>query len=89
MANVLTMFRREFQAYFDSSIAYIFMIVFLLASTWLFMAGFFLAAFARGVIEVVILVLGALLALLSGWRYRNEPGDGATVGPCVKNRVRA
>jgi ABC-2 type transport system permease protein len=46
MANVLTVFRREFQAYFDSSIAYIFMIVFLLASTWLFMAGFFLAGLA-------------------------------------------
>ena len=35
MANVLTVFRREFQAYFDSSIAYIFLIVFLLASTGL------------------------------------------------------
>jgi ABC-2 type transport system permease protein len=46
MPNVLTIFRREFQAYFDSSIAYIFMIVFLLSSTWLFMVGFFLAGLA-------------------------------------------
>lgn len=46
MSNVLTIFRREFQAYFDSSIAYIFMIVFLLASTWLFMVGFFLSGLA-------------------------------------------
>jgi ABC-2 type transport system permease protein len=55
MANVLTMFRREFQAYFDSSIAYIFMIVFLLASTWLFMAGFFLAGMAdmRGYFDML------------------------------------
>jgi ABC-type transport system involved in multi-copper enzyme maturation permease subunit len=55
MANVLTLFRREFQAYFDSSIAYIFMIVFLLASTWLFMAGFFLSGLAgmRGYFEML------------------------------------
>ena len=46
MSNALTIFRREFQAYFDSSIAYIFMIVFLLASTWLFMVGFFLSGLA-------------------------------------------
>lgn len=46
MPDVLTIFRREFQAYFDSSIAYIFMIVFLLASTWLFMVGFFLSGLA-------------------------------------------
>lgn len=55
MPNVLTIFRREFQAYFDSSIAYIFMIVFLLASTWLFMVGFFLSGLAdmRGYFETL------------------------------------
>lgn len=55
LSNVLTIFRREFQAYFDSSIAYIFMIVFLLASTWLFMVGFFLSGLAdmRGYFETL------------------------------------
>jgi ABC-type transport system involved in multi-copper enzyme maturation permease subunit len=49
------MFRLEFQAYFDSSIANIYMIVFLMASTWLFMAGFFLAGLAdmRGYFEML------------------------------------
>lgn len=55
MSNVATIFRREFQAYFDSSIAYIFMIVFLLSSTWLFMAGFFLSGLAdmRGYFDML------------------------------------
>ena len=42
MANVGIIFRREFRAYFDSSIAYIFMIVFLLLLSVLYMFGFFL-----------------------------------------------
>jgi ABC-2 type transport system permease protein len=55
VANVLTLFRREFQSYFDSSIAYIFMIVFLVLSTWLFMAGFFLSGLAdmRGYFDML------------------------------------
>ena len=50
MANVGIIFRREFRAYFDSSIAYIFMIVFLLLTAGIFMSGFFLqgAADMRG-----------------------------------------
>jgi len=42
MANIGIIFRREFRAYFDSSIAYIFMIVFLLFTAGIFMSGFFL-----------------------------------------------
>jgi ABC-2 type transport system permease protein len=44
--NVGIILRREFRAYFDSPIAYIFMIVYLCVNTWLFMSGFFLAGVA-------------------------------------------
>jgi ABC-type transport system involved in multi-copper enzyme maturation permease subunit len=46
MRNIATIFRREFHAYFDSSIAYIFMIVFLLLTAGLYMTTFFLAGAA-------------------------------------------
>lgn len=43
MSNVMTIFRREFAAYFNSPIAYIFIIVFLALNCGLFMTPFFLA----------------------------------------------
>ncbi len=43
MHNVGTVFRREFAAYFNSPIAYIFIIVFLVLNCGLFMTPFFLA----------------------------------------------
>ncbi|MBN1871285.1 MAG: Gldg family protein [Candidatus Omnitrophica bacterium] len=42
MKNIITIFKREIKAYFNSPIAYIFIIVFLLISAGLFMAQFFL-----------------------------------------------
>lgn len=42
MANVMGIFKRELRSYFNSPIAYIFMVVFLLLSSWLFFRGFFL-----------------------------------------------
>ncbi len=42
MSNVVTIFRREFAAYFNSPIAYIFIIVFLALNCGLFMTPFFL-----------------------------------------------
>jgi len=42
MPNVWTIFRREFAAYFNSPIAYIFIIVFLVLNCGLFMTPFFL-----------------------------------------------
>ena len=41
MQNVLGVYKRELRSYFDSPIAYIFIVVFLLLSTWLFFRGFF------------------------------------------------
>ncbi|MBU8869280.1 MAG: ABC-2 transporter permease [Gemmatimonadales bacterium] len=43
MSGTITIFRREFAAYFNSPIAYIFIIAFLVLNTGLFMTGFFLA----------------------------------------------
>jgi ABC-2 type transport system permease protein len=42
MSNVGVIFRREFRGYFDSTIAYIFVIVYLLLNAGFFMSGFFL-----------------------------------------------
>jgi ABC-2 type transport system permease protein len=50
MSSTLTIFRREFAAYFNSPIAYIFIIAFLVLNAGLFMTSFFLngAADLRG-----------------------------------------
>ena len=42
MKNILTIFNREIKAYFNSAIAYIFIIVFLLILVGLYMSQFFL-----------------------------------------------
>ena len=42
MQSTLTIFRREFASYFNSPIAYIFIIAFLVLNSGLFMTGFFL-----------------------------------------------
>jgi ABC-type transport system involved in multi-copper enzyme maturation permease subunit len=46
MQGAITVFRREFAAYFNSPIAYIFIIAFLVLNAGLFMTGFFLGAAA-------------------------------------------
>ena len=42
MRNIIAIFKREFRAYFDSPIAYIFITAFLVISMWIFFKGFFL-----------------------------------------------
>jgi ABC-2 type transport system permease protein len=42
MNDIKAIYKREFRAYFDSPIAYIFMTVFLVLSGWLFFGGFFI-----------------------------------------------
>ena len=42
MKNILTIFQKEFKSYFNSPIAYIFIITFILFSSWLFFRTFFL-----------------------------------------------
>lgn len=42
MRNIIAIFKKEFRAYFDSPIAYIFITAFLICSMWIFFKGFFL-----------------------------------------------
>ena len=41
MNNILAIFRKEFKSYFSSPIAYIYITVFIVLSSWLFFRGFF------------------------------------------------
>jgi ABC-2 type transport system permease protein len=47
MRNILTIFQKEFKSYFNSPIAYIFIITFILFSSWLFFRTFFLVGQAH------------------------------------------
>lgn len=42
MSNILTIFKKELRSYFNSPIAYIFLVIFLVISNWLFFGRFFL-----------------------------------------------
>ncbi|KPJ54245.1 ABC transporter [candidate division TA06 bacterium DG_24] len=42
MTNTLTVFKKEFRTYFASPMGYIYITVFLVATNWLFLRGFFL-----------------------------------------------
>lgn len=42
MNNILTIFKKELRSYFNSPIAYIFLVVFLVVMNWLFFSRFFL-----------------------------------------------
>lgn len=42
MANIIAIFKKELRGYFNSPIAYIFLVVFLVVSNWLFFRSFFL-----------------------------------------------
>jgi len=40
MTNIINIFRKEFRAYFSSPVAYIFIISFLVVTSWLFIRTF-------------------------------------------------
>jgi ABC-2 type transport system permease protein len=42
MHGILGIYKRELRGYFNSPIAYIFLVVFLLVASWLFFRGYFL-----------------------------------------------
>ncbi|MDI6785656.1 MAG: ABC transporter permease [bacterium] len=55
MNNIVIIFKKEFNSYFNSHIAYIFITVFLILSGWLFLRGFFLInqATMRGYFDIL------------------------------------
>ncbi len=67
MKNIMTVFSREIKAYFNSAIAYIFIIVFLLISVGLYMTQFFLISMAdmRGFFFILPLILCVFLPAVS------------------------
>ena len=67
MRHILTIFKREINAYFNSAIAYIFIIVFALISCGLFMTGFFIVGSAdmRGFFSLLPLILCIFLPAVS------------------------
>lgn len=67
MKNILTIFKREINAYFNSSIAYIFLIVFLLLSVGLFMSQFFIVSVAgmRNFFDILPLILCIFLSAIT------------------------
>jgi len=67
MKNIFTIFRREIKSYFNSVIAYIFIIVFLLISCGLFMTQFFLVSTAdmRGFFYYLPVILCVFLSAVT------------------------
>lgn len=80
MKNILTIFRRELGAYFNSAIAYIFIIVFALLSSSLFMAQFFLIrqASMRPFFSSLIIILCVFIPAVS-MRLWSEDKKGNTI----------
>lgn len=67
MKNILTVFRRELGAYFNSAVAYIYAIVFILINNGLFMTRFYLAGRAemRAYFELLPLTLLIFIPVVS------------------------
>jgi ABC-type transport system involved in multi-copper enzyme maturation permease subunit len=78
MGNIATIFRREFAAYFNSTIAYIFLIVFLALTCLLFMTTFFLQGEAsmRGYFDSLPLFLCIFIPLLSMRLWADDKRTG-------------
>ena len=80
MKNVTTIFKREFAAYFNVPIAYIFIIVFLAVNSGLFMTSFFLAGAAdmRGFFALLPITLIVFIPAVT-MRLWSEDSKGGTI----------
>jgi len=80
MGNIKTIFSREFAAYFNSPIAYIFIIVFLAVNSGLFITSFFLAGTAdmRGFFALLPITLIIFIPAIS-MRLWAEDTKGGTI----------
>ncbi len=68
MKNILTIFFKELKSYFNSPVAYIFIITFLLFSSWLFFRTFFLTGQAHmrplfGILPWLFLILAPAITM--------------------------
>lgn len=78
MKNILTIFQKEFKSYFNSPIAYIFIITFLLFSSWLFFRTFFLIGQAHmrplfGILPWIFLILAPAITMRA-WAEEKKMG---------------
>ncbi|MCP4583968.1 MAG: ABC transporter permease subunit [candidate division Zixibacteria bacterium] len=80
MSNIMTIFRREFAAYFNVPIAYIFIVVFLAVNSGLFMTSFFLAGTAdmRGFFALLPITLIIFIPAIT-MRLWSEDSKGGTI----------
>jgi len=80
MNNIKTIFNREFAAYFNAPIAYIFIIVFLAVNSGLFMTSFFLAGSAdmRGFFALLPIALIIFIPAIT-MRLWSEDAKGGTI----------
>ena len=78
MRNILTIFQKEFKSYFNSPIAYIFIITFILFSSWLFFRTFFLIGQAHmrplfGILPWLFLILAPAITMRA-WAEEKKLG---------------
>ena len=78
MRNIITIFQKEFKSYFNSPIAYIFIITFLLFSSWLFFRTFFLVGQAHmrplfGILPWLFLILAPAITMRA-WAEEKKMG---------------
>jgi ABC-2 type transport system permease protein len=80
MKNIQTIFRREFAAYFNVPIAYIFIVVFLAVNSGLFMTSFFLSGSAdmRGFFSLLPITLIVFIPAVT-MRLWSEESKGGTI----------
>ena len=92
MTNTMTIFRRELASYFNSPIAYIFIIVFLVLNCGLFMAAFFLQGQAdmRGFFGNLPLFLIFFIPALTMrlWAEDRRRGTSICIRSCIRSRSR-
>ena len=78
MRNTLAIFQKEFKSYFNSPIAYIFIITFILFSSWLFFRTFFLVGQAHlrplfGILPWLFLILAPAITMRA-WAEEKKLG---------------
>jgi len=78
MRNIFSIFQKEFKSYFNSPVAYIFIITFLLFSNWLFFRTFFIIGQAHmrplfGILPWLFLILAPAITMRS-WAEEKKMG---------------